>query len=131
MALGTEVERGDFTTGTSCRDGPPGPGCRPARPSANTASPPNGARRQKTALGGEQILTRLIHTDGRFASCHSLKRESFPVVARDESKQSDDRPRRRRFTQKVTHVPRQIIEFFRCWQREVWESAPIFARLGE
>src|SRR3954451_16794048 len=57
---------------------------------------------------------RLIHADGRFASYYSLKRESFPVVARDESKQLADRLRWRRFTQRVTHVPRQIIEFFRC-----------------
>src|SRR3954453_2998894 len=34
MALGTEVERGDFTTGTSCQDGPPGAGCCLAGPSA-------------------------------------------------------------------------------------------------
>src|SRR3954465_14641057 len=75
--------------------------------------------------------TRLIHADGRFASYSSLKRESSPVVARDESKQLADRLRRRRFTQGVTHVPRQIIEFFRCLQTEVWELAPILARLGE
>src|SRR4051794_28913274 len=59
-------------------------------------------------------LTRLIHADGRFASYSSLKRESFPVVAREESKQPVDKLRRRRFTQRVTHVPRQGIEFVRC-----------------
>src|SRR3954451_20578895 len=63
----------------------------------------------------EQVqIARLIHADGRFASYSSLKRESFPVVARDESKQPVDRLRRRRFTQRVTHVPRQVIEFLRC-----------------
>src|SRR4051812_43138348 len=58
--------------------------------------------------------SRLIHADGRFASYSWLKRESFPVVARDESKQPVDKLRRRRFTQRVTHVPRQGIEFVRC-----------------
>ena len=83
------------------------------------------------ALLAAPIVPRLIHADGRFASYSSLKRESFPVVARDESKQPVDRPRRRRFTQRVTHVPRQGIEFVRCSQREVWELAPVFARVGE
>ena len=76
------------------------------------------------------MSARLIHTDGRFASCHSLKHESFLVVARDESKQPVDRPRRRRFTQRVTHVPRQMIEFLRCLQRKVWELMPILPALG-
>src|SRR4051812_30124717 len=63
----------------------------------------------------QRILSaRLIHADGRFASYSSLKRENFPVVARDESKQIADRLRRRRFTQRVTQVPKQTIEFFRC-----------------
>src|SRR4051794_17319488 len=58
--------------------------------------------------------THLIHADGQFASYSSLKGENFPGVARDESKQLADRLRRRRFTQGVTYVPRQIIEFLRC-----------------
>src|SRR4051812_32527984 len=74
---------------------------------------------------------RLIHADGRSASYSSLKHESFPVVARDESKRPFDRLRRRRFTQRVTHVPRQVIEFLRYQQRGVWKLAPVFARLGE
>jgi hypothetical protein len=59
-------------------------------------------------------VSRLIHADGQSASYSSLKHESFPVVARDESKRPFDRLRRRRFTQRVTHVPRQVIEFLRC-----------------
>src|SRR3954447_5031836 len=58
--------------------------------------------------------TRLIHADKWLASNSSLKRENFAVVAKDESKQPTDRLRRRRFTQRVTHVPRQVIEFLRC-----------------
>jgi isovaleryl-CoA dehydrogenase len=65
-------------------------------------------------LIGRELFTRLIHADGRFASYSSLKHGSFPVVARDESKQPVDRLRRRRFTQRVTHVPRQVIEFLCC-----------------
>jgi hypothetical protein len=74
---------------------------------------PGGCRTLWNAMEGFR-LPRLIHADRWLASNFSLKRENFAVVARDESKQPTDRLRRRRFTQRVTHVPRQVIEFLRC-----------------
>jgi hypothetical protein len=68
----------------------------------------------RSRLNMLDISPRLIHADGRFASYSSLKRESFPVVAKDESKQPVERLCRRRFTQRVTHVPTQVIEFLPC-----------------
>jgi hypothetical protein len=70
------------------------------------------AKRMRAAW--DDTFPRLIHADRWLASNSSLKRENFAVVARDESKQPTDRLRRRRFTQRVTHVPRQVIEFLRC-----------------